>query len=188
MPLLLISEPADTPISIAEAKLHCRVDGSDDDAWMARAIASATLACENVLRRSLMTQQWEVQLDEFPIGPIRLAKPPIQAITSVRYIREDGTEITIAPEGYYLDSTTLPGWACCDPDSDWPADVREMANAVRVRFTSGYADAASVPAPIKQWILHAVGELYDSRALGTVEKSDSPFISCLLDRYVVPTL
>lgn len=192
MPLTLISAPTEIPVTLAEAKLHLRIEDSatEEDALITRAIKAATAACENMIRRAIMTQTWEISLDEFPSGPIRLARPPVQAITSISYYREgDGQLVLLDGADYYLDTATLPGWACCDPEKDWPLDVYERAGAVMVRFTAGYADAASVPEPIKEWIFCAIEDLYRNRGV-MIDSRDKPndFINGLLDGYTVAQL
>ncbi|MGN5354335.1 head-tail connector protein [Ralstonia sp. L16] len=53
-------------MSLAEAKLHLRVDFTDDDALITSLIAAARMAAENICRRAFVTQKWELTLDGFP--------------------------------------------------------------------------------------------------------------------------
>lgn len=54
------------PITLAEAKLHLRVDFTDDDLLIASLVAAARRVCETHLKQSLLTQQWTLYLDSFP--------------------------------------------------------------------------------------------------------------------------
>jgi hypothetical protein len=66
MPIKQISPPAEEPVSLVEAKLHLRVETSDEDTLIGVLIAAARIAAENECRRSFVTQQWTLYLDAFP--------------------------------------------------------------------------------------------------------------------------
>ena len=66
MPIKQISPPTDEPVSLVEAKLHLRVETSDEDLLIGVLIAAARIAAENECRRSFVTQQWTLYLDAFP--------------------------------------------------------------------------------------------------------------------------
>jgi hypothetical protein len=62
----LRTAPAATPIALADAKQHLRVDVTDDDALITLLIDAARLHAENYCRRAFVTQQWDLYLDAFP--------------------------------------------------------------------------------------------------------------------------
>lgn len=66
MPIKLITGPIEEPVTLAEAKLHLRVDDNFDDSLIDMLITSARLHAENVCRRAFVTQKWELYLDAFP--------------------------------------------------------------------------------------------------------------------------
>src|SRR5687768_8644956 len=61
-----ISGPAVEPVSIAEAKAHLRLDGSEDDALVGALVAAARVAVEVEIRQVLVAQGWRVSLDAWP--------------------------------------------------------------------------------------------------------------------------
>lgn len=162
MGLKLITAPGTTPISVAEAKANSRVDLSDEDSlftlWIARAVAEA----ENYTGTALISQGWEQSLDAFPEAEIELKKPPVATIDSVKYYDEAGALQTISNTLYSLDVSTFPGWLLPAYDTDWPA-TQASANAVLIRYTCGYANAAAVPPDIRGWLLAAVNFYYQHR-------------------------
>lgn len=181
MSVNLITEPASEPVTLAEVKLQCRIDGTDDDALITSLITSARQSCEHMLGRSLMTQTWEVVLDAFPDTDIELPNPPAIAITSIKYIDAiTANEVTLATNQYSLDKDSEPAWVMPAYGVEWPSTLG-VANAVRVRYTAGYA---VVPEAIKNWIKLAVKELYDGCATGE-QRSLNNFMPGLLDRYKV---
>lgn len=163
MTLRMITPPAVEPVSLADAKAHCRVDGADEDSWFSTiAIPAARRAAEHELGRRLVTQTWEAVYDEFPAYGVALA-PGVLTIESVKYVATDATEQTLDPAAYVLDAESTPSFALPAAGTAWPATA-SAANTVRVRFTCGYgATAAHVPGEVRQWILMHIGTAYKMR-------------------------
>lgn len=191
MALKLITAPSTYPVTLAEAKLHCRVDIADDDTLITALITAATEMAEQKTGGAIMTQTWELTLDAFPEA-FELTRVPVQSITSVKYYDTTGTQQTLSNTLYALDAADDFGFAYISPvyAGVWP-NTRDQINAVAVRYVAGYADAASVPQSIKNWILLMVStmyanretEAYSSRAVSTTVQMQ--FVDRLLDRYVV---
>ena len=183
MSLTLIKPPDSEPLSISEAKAHCRVEHKADDAMMTSLIASARLAAEHELQRPLITQTWEASYEKFPSGQggIPLVKFRPRNVLSIAYLDENGLDAYVSDDAYVLDATTVPGWVFPAYQTFWP-NARVFANSVRVRFTAGYGDATAVPQCIKQWMLLMIGSMYAFREL-TTERAQSrlPYVNSLLD-------
>jgi uncharacterized phiE125 gp8 family phage protein len=185
MALKLITAPAATPVTLAEAKAQCRVDGTDEDALLLAYIEAATSAAEHELGRKLITQTWEAVYDGFPEGAVELNAPRVQSIVSVTYIAADNTTATLASNAYVLDADQTPGWLHPAAGTTWPATA-DAANAVRVRFICGYGDApADIPANVRQWMLMHIATAYRQREgmiVGTIS-ADLPnrYVDRLLD-------
>lgn len=162
MTLKLITAPSLEPVTLAEAKLHLRVDTADEDALISALITAARQRAEHHLQRSLVTQTWERVLDAFPEAEIELGVPPVQGITSIVYADAQGVTQTISAAAYVLDAVRDPGWVLPASGYAWPATASTV-NAVRVRFTSGYGAPSAVPESIKAWIKLHIGALYENR-------------------------
>lgn len=188
MPLTLITPPSTEPVTLAEAKLFCRVDDdlTKDDGLISALIVAARDQAEHILGRALMAQTWERTLDAFPHdGDIELGYPPVQSVESVTYVDPAGAEQTLSSGSYLLDSATIPGWVILGNDEEWP-ETMVTANAVRVRFISGYASAAEVPESIKTWIKLHVGEWYANRELASdKQRTELSYARGLLHRYMI---
>ncbi len=162
MALKLITDAAVEPVTLAEAKIQCRVDDDieTDDALIESLITAARKMAEQECSRALILQTWERSIDAFPAVEIELGKHQVLGITSVKYIDTAGAEQTMDSADYSLDSDTDGGYLLPAIDTEWP-DTLDTANAVRVRFTAGYGvDAAAVPECIKAWIRIMVGHLH----------------------------
>jgi uncharacterized phiE125 gp8 family phage protein len=185
MALKLITAPTEEPITLAQAKLHCRVDVSDDDTLLTLAISAARRAAEQRMTRALITQTWELALDAFPSAEIELPMPPVQSITSVKYTDTSGVEQTISASDYTLDTYGARHWLIPAQGVSWPSAI-DAANAVKIRFITGYGAAATVPEDIKAWLLLAIGTFYANRetvAQGQVVELPGSFWKSLLDPY-----
>jgi uncharacterized phiE125 gp8 family phage protein len=185
MPLKRTTAPATEPVTLARAKLHLREDLTDvdNDAYITDLITVARQACEDRLERSLITQGWTLTLDSFP-SAIELRMGPALAVTSVKYLNAAGTELTLDPQDYLVDIASNPGYVVPGVGKAWP-DTQDRINAVTVVYTAGYGAAvADVPAPVKQWILLAIADMYGKRE----RSSERPavvqgFADSLLDAY-----
>lgn len=189
MAIYQITAPSIEPISLAEARAHCHIDGTDEDTMLAIYIAAAREKAEALTGRALITQTWVQTLDEFPADEIELLKPGVLSIVSVAYVDIDGTPQTVSNTDYSLDARTLPGWLLPVGAFEWPqTDV--VVNAVTITMTCGFGPAATdVPASIRNWMLLTIGYLHEQRAAidsaGRASAIPSRFVDSLLDKHVV---
>lgn len=180
--LRLKTAPTAEPVRVVpDIRDHCRL--TDDEAAASSAdlgskITSARVACEIATRRQLITATWTLYLDSWAESGVRFAdglhlpRPPLQSVTSVKYIDPDGDQQTWAQDatGYTVDTpsgeTCSKGRIYPSYGVDWPA-VRTQANAIEVEFIAGYGGAPEdVPARLREGIKRYVGELYERREEG----------------------
>lgn len=203
MPLQLINPPAEEPVSLAEAKLHVRVDITDDDALISALISAARQAAESLTGRQIVTARWKLVLDSFP-GPslmgepagqsfslpghaILLPKCPVQSVVAIQYLDMASTLQTMPPTEYVVDAACEPARITPVFGKIWPISLPQIG-AVWVIFDAGYGPAASAPEGLKSWIKLRVDSLYSHRGETAVIKGKLerlPFIDGLLDPYRV---
>ena len=186
MALKLITAASTFPITLDDAKLHCRVDTAADDALINALITAATELAEQKTGRALMAQTWELTLDAFP-DAFELTRVPVQSVTSLKYYDEAGVQQTLSNALYTLDGADDHGFGYVVPAyaGAWPTS-RGQINAVSLRYVAGYASAAAVPEGIKQWIRLMVSTMYENRELeATQQMHKMGFADRLLDRYEV---
>lgn len=187
--LTRITAPAVEPVTLAEAKLHLRVDSNDEDVHIAGLITAAREQAESNTRRALITQTWRLTLDAFP-GIIELPRPRLQAVTSVQYVDTGGVMQTLDASAYQVAGTSEPARILPAYGRNWPA-TRHQLEAVSITYTAGYGNAgADVPASIRQWMLLYIGALYENREafraaerVGGVASLPTPFLDGLLANY-----
>lgn len=162
--LTLVTAPTVEPISVSEAKAHMRVDFTDDDDYITALIVAARTIAEERTNRALITQTWDYVLDDFPCGnAIKIRKPKLQSVTSVKYIDSDGTENTMPTTDYLVDTDSSPGRIVLKFAKIWPTAILQPASAVRIRMVCGYGLAVAVPQPLKQAIFFLVAHWYENR-------------------------
>jgi uncharacterized phiE125 gp8 family phage protein len=171
------------PVTLTEAKLRLRIDGTDDDDDLTMLISAARSMCEQQIDGSVSACTWDLKIDKFPDGEIKLMWPPVAAITSVTYVDTNGDAQVMDSSAYSLDSHSEPAWLLPAVDTEWP-ETYDTANAVTVRYTAGYG--TSCPQPLKLWILLHVGHWYRNRESATDKAMvATPYANSLLDRYRV---
>ena len=164
--------PAVEPVTLVEAKAHCRVDTTADDTLIQGYITTAREWVEDYIDRALVTQQLVMRLDAFP-AEIELPRPPMIAsgtatAVTITYVTGDtGGTATLSSSTYRVDRTATPGVVRNLYGGSWPSHLLDQ-NSVTVSWWAGYGDAASVPQRVKSAILMCVHELYEKRGDGAM--------------------
>jgi uncharacterized phiE125 gp8 family phage protein len=153
--------PAETPVTIDQAKAHLRVEHDGDNELITALIEAATGYLDGwsgILGRALVTQTWRVDLDVFPpCRYLKLPLLPVQSIASIAYSDGANADQVFAGANYSL----INGAIVLGNTASFPS-VYARADAVRITFVAGYGGAAEVPAPLKQAILLHVEQAYDA--------------------------
>lgn len=184
MALKLVTAPANDPLTLDEAKAHLRVDYTDDDLLIAALITAAVQYCDGpkgFLGRALISQTWDLYLDEFPCrfgsafhrrghhrygAHIDIPLPPLISVGGVFFLDNSGNESEVDPSLYAVDAASEPG-RIVPKNFAWPI-AGCLPNAVRIRFTAGYVTSDSppqdnVPQPILAAMKMYIGDLYANR-------------------------
>ena len=189
--LTQLSPPAAEPLSLAEAKLHLRVDAdmTDSDSLISGWIVDARQQAEHRTGRALVTQQWRYSVDTFPAGSLYLPLPKLQSVQSVSYLDNNGARQTLANTEYDVITDELVGRIIPAYGKSWPS-CREHPGSVRVDYTCGFGAAADVPQSIKTWMKMAIATLDENREALTagqpVAEIPRSFWNGLLDPFYVP--
>jgi uncharacterized phiE125 gp8 family phage protein len=176
MALTLVTAPTTEPITTADAKAHLRVDISDDDDLIDALVIAARRRVEHVTWRALLTQTWKVVLDAFPADDeLRIPRPPLQEIDSIKYTPKNGSLTTFSSDNYIVDTDSEPGRVVLKSGESWPGDTLQIVNGVEIQFDAGYGDEASdVPEDLILAMKLMIGHWYENRedvVLGTVARS-----------------
>lgn len=186
----LITPPAAEPLSTEDVRTYLKIDDDDtsDDAIINMLITAARRYAETYTGLSLMPQTWVAVADAFPgcwlppvpfsayayggrgeIFPhsiddltIKIGRGPVNTISSITYVDTNGATQTLDPSNYILDTSDLVQRVAPAYGSSWPVARRQLG-AVRITFTAGYANAAAVPATIRNWMFVRIATAYEHR-------------------------
>jgi uncharacterized phiE125 gp8 family phage protein len=191
--------PTVLPITVAEAKAHCRVTHSAEDALFPLLIGAARDEAEQYMARTINLTTWQKTMDGFPASEeILLPYPRILALASFQYRDQTEEWVTVDETIYRLDTASKPGRLYLKWDKSWPSDLDyTRQGSVRLAYRAGYVDSeeaaavqAAVPVSVKQWIMVRTATLYENRETfitGTIV-APTPGINGLLDPHRVLNL
>lgn len=175
---LITPQAAASIVPLAQIKPQCRVDAdvSDDDALLTSYTLAAVETCQHKLGRPILPQAWEREFDDPALQlSLRCDVTAVAKVTAVTAC----AEIDLAAQSWRL----AKGCKLVAQEG-WPHGTQ----LVRVRFTCGaWPDAATVPEPIKLWIMQRVATAYAAREAladdGRLVELPRDFVDGLLDPY-----
>lgn len=147
LPPTVTVEPAEEPVTLAEAKAQCRVLDDYSDAELTAYIAAARRHVETYCGIKLVSQTVTVKgcrfaaLESLPIAPV-------QSVSNLKYLDTAGTEQTLATSVYEAALDGLAPFIRLKAGQAWPGFMA-VPDAIRLTLICGYGDAADVPADIK---------------------------------------
>ena len=197
--LQVTTQPIQEPISLQEAKEYLRVDDSTDERIVRPFIETARRIAEEHLGRTLMTTTYTFYIDGYdeladPLWEgvrtgaylnyyknfVNLPMCPIQSVTSVSTFDDADNETTMASSRYYVDNVREPSRIVLRQGETFPTALR-VANAIKVVFVAGYANAYAVPEPIRMGMLQHIAFLYEHR--GDMYEAASPMPPMIKNMY-----
>jgi len=165
MGLTLVTDITSDPVSLDEVKDHLRLDIDEDDAYVSGCISAARQWVEGQTKRSLMPATYDYKIDygwPWARGDYRIELPlsPVTAVSSVKYIDDQGAEQTLASSQYTAvlrkyHSFIVPAYNVALPV------IRNVPEAITVRFTVG--DADEIPQPLHRAVMVLAGAFYEDR-------------------------
>lgn len=158
---VLVTASTFKALEVEEIKLRpeLRITTDTDDQILQGFIHSAVEAYQEFTDHILCSSIWDLYLDEFP-DEIELPAPLI-SVTSITYTDSAGVSQTLGASTYVVDTTSaVKGRVVLAYGEVWPSTYAQI-NVVRVRFVSGYANAAAIPWRVKDGLILKVQELYD---------------------------
>lgn len=165
------------PVTLAEAKLHPRVDLSDDDALVTTMISAARELVERRTNRTLIYTAYRMTLDNWPYDIELPRSPAIEAAPNlvtgisyatprIRYYDGDGNQQTLTySAGHFevlLDNN--PPLLVLPPGSSWPTTYSLQRGAIEIDWIAGYGAASTgIPELLRLAIMMLVTHWYEHR-------------------------
>lgn len=162
----LISAPAQEPLTLDEVRGYLRIDSTAFDATLLGLVQSARSRAEAYTGRVLITQTWDLLLDDLP-GLIELPKAPVQSVTEIVYVGAGDVDVTMAAADYETDLSSTPARIVPADAGSWSVvlSTNQRFNLVRVRYVAGYgADPTDVDPEIRTAMLAWVTLMHENPA------------------------
>ena len=165
------------PVSLAEVKAHCRIDGHVDDHLLLSFIESAVRIIDgaNGIGFAMMKQRWR-----YPVRVVRgfniyLPGRPIHSTPNVvfTYTAKNENSQTTVNLDYESKNIGL------EPDTYWPVDI-DYKKRVFVEYDLGVDSRADVPADLRLAIKIYCDMQYNNRA---GEDASMKQLNYILNRY-----
>lgn len=176
-------EPACEPVALDEFKLWAKITTTSDDAVCRMMISAARESAEAYLRRALITQTWQLNMDlvgdgldqilgdgvhELPITElygglpkvVNLPRAPIQSITSVTTYDLDNNSSVFPAANYRLDAEGAR--FLVNFGYTWPSNLRAR-DALQIIYVAGYGTTKDIPRSIRAGIMMHAQRMYDER-------------------------
>lgn len=180
------SSPSVSALTLAYARLHIRSLGTSDDTLIQVYINAAASYFEEQTGRQILTATREAWLDAFPFvgasggnARIELPKPPLQSVTTVKYIDTSGVLQSYRGGSPIADLFTIsaPAGAYArrgfvEPvyGGVWPI-ARAQTGAVRIRYICGYGNTMDTVPPLIRGVLCYLVAHFDTFRSGTQEEA-----------------
>jgi uncharacterized phiE125 gp8 family phage protein len=161
MILNVTTAPATEPVSLAEAKIHLRVDHDADDALITSLIKTAREWCESYSGNKFITQTLTLKLHRFE-NVMRLPYIPASTLKSFQYVDTAGTTQTVSSDVYVYDTDSKPAQIRLAYNQTWPTP-RADNNVITIVYDAGYGVAAAVPDVFKAAIFLVLAAYYEGR-------------------------
>jgi len=162
---VLITAATANPVTTAEAKSYCLIDGSVDDTIIGLFLTAATDYVQRRLGQQLMPATFRETWDDFcgEWDSLTLNRTPVSSVSFVKYYDTAGTLTTVDSGDYWADLNGRPPRIMPTASYTWPTVQLGRPESVQVQYVAGYANAAAVPEAIKVAVKALVKHWYDLR-------------------------
>lgn len=150
------SAPAE-PVTLAEAKIFCRIDVNDDDAIISSLITAARQMCENYTNIGFIQRTVTATFNN-ENGGFFLPYGPVNSVVSAH---DGNANVVTDPE--------ISG-------TEWKQVLSPQIDRMQVEYVAGYP---VLPANLKTALLNAIMWLYDNRSQGN--ETIGPIATTLLN-------
>jgi len=121
---------------------------------------------EDITRRKLLTQTYDMYLDQWPSGTaIKLPFGNLASVTHIKYTDSDSTETTMTAVTDYIVETN--GEACgrivLPYGETWPSFTAYTSNPIVIRFICGWTTAALIPSKIRTAVKMILADFWANR-------------------------
>ncbi|RZI61399.1 MAG: hypothetical protein EOP94_00590 [Zymomonas sp.] len=147
-----------SPLALAAAKDHLRVDDADEDALIEGLIAAAV---DHVERFTGLVLERRILTEGVPGFGGRIRAWPIISVDEVAYVDGKGIDQILDAGSWRLNGVVRPA-RLSTRTNPWPV-VGRLNSTVQITMTAGYEDASDLPGGVMQALKMLVAHFYRNR-------------------------
>ena len=153
--------------TLAEAKIHLRVDFTDDNDYIESLCIAAKETIENYCNVILLRTTVVQYCDTWDDSKVLYFSPSLNsgdiAVSSIVYIDPDNVNQTWSTANYIVDGFSAPAGVSLAVGKSYPTTIGNKTGAISVTYVVGASLASSIPEQIKQASLILIGNMYENR-------------------------
>lgn len=181
--------------TVTEAKIHLRVDGTDEDNYITDLIKMAQNVIEDYCNISLFETDFTQYCDTWDETRTVLKNcaphRPRFEFTSIKYYNDNDVLTTWAATNYDVNEAIIP--VRISPKDDVHGDtayptLSSRQTPIELRYKAGYDNVGDVPIALKQAAYILIGQFYENRQINVVGRSVGEInvsAKYLMDRYKI---
>lgn len=187
-PVVTVAAAPAAFLELVDVKANLRVAWADEDAVIQGYLDAAVALFDGPkgrLGRAIMRQTWKHVCGGPEYGEAMLTAEPAEILT-ISYLDADEAPQVATLADYRVHTDGFYHWLIPATGKSWPT-LADRSDALTITYTTGFADAADVPAPIKQAVQLLVGHWYKERETATAATlKEMPFaVEALLEDYKI---
>lgn len=160
---VLVTPPAEDPVTVSELKSHARITTPDEDDLLTGYLAAAVAHLDGrqgILGRCIIDQTWR---QDYPGWcAMRLPFPDVSS-ASITYRDGDGVTQTLAASDYEVIETGGVAEIVFRRGFSAPRLDADARYPVSVTFTAGFGGSGDVPQAVKLAIMQLAAHWYEAR-------------------------
>lgn len=168
MTLMLISPPAQEPLTLSDIKEHLRLTTNDDDSAVSQLLVAARHALEARAGLAFLPQQWRLSVDgsgghagcrAYGYSDIILPITPIRTIDQIECVHQDGTKMVIEPDQYITQTGSV---GRIQIKGSLPISIKPFGG-LEITFTAGHDAIDRIPAELRHAIRLLTAHFFENR-------------------------
>ena len=160
MTLLLLSGPAEGPVTLATLRTYLRVDGTEDDQAIQLAFRAARQHITRQTGYVLAVESWRLILDAWPNDQtVKIPLWPLRRITAARLYTGTGSASSISSTNIVTRSNGKPAFVRFNNVAKPAVD----AGGIEIDCECGYASSNDVPQALTLAVMRITALLYETR-------------------------
>lgn len=166
----ILSVTSNEPVSLAEAKLHCRIEHDAEDDLIRAYISAVREHVEEITGRALVEKLVQYRFDDFnDVLDYEFRPLPFRNLSSFTYLDVNDVEQTVPTSVYRVITSDRHAYITLRANQVWPSLLSDEDYPVQVTFiaspgtSSGSPSIPTIPAGLKAAMLLMIGDLYENR-------------------------